>query len=256
MSRAFLETLLQSHPRNLARTLVSPDRPTSPRETLSTGVAALDALLEGGWPRGQVSELVGPRSSGRLAVLLAALATTTRRGELAALLDAFDMFDPASGHRAGVVRGRLLWARGSACGVCLRHGRDGVVCAIDRALKATAVVLEAGGFGLVALDFGDAPASALRRWPLTSWLRLARALEGRSTALVIVSATPLWRSAGGLTLALRPAPAAARWAGRSGGARVFCGLEVLATVQYAPGRRISERVVPLTLEMVPDRIED
>lgn len=223
-----------------------------PPERVPTGVAALDTLLEGGFPRGQLSELVGPRSSGRWAVLFAALGAATRQGELVALIDTFDMFDPPSGRRAGVVLDRMLWVRGSACGACLRHGRDSALCAVERALKAAQLVLEAGGFGVVALDLGEAPPAAVRRWPLPTWLRLARALEGGRTAGVLVSPVPLWRSARGVTLALRPAPVAARWSGGHDRSRVFCGLQVLAAIRYAPGRMVPEGELPLTLEMPPD----
>ena len=53
-------------------------------EMVSSGIAALDALT-GGWPRGTLSELFGPASSGRTSVLYAALAAATARGELCAL---------------------------------------------------------------------------------------------------------------------------------------------------------------------------
>ena len=44
-------------------------------------ITSLDAQLGGGFPRGQVSELIGPRSSGRASLVLQALAaaTATRR---------------------------------------------------------------------------------------------------------------------------------------------------------------------------------
>ena len=78
--------------------------------TVSTGVAALDALT-GGLPRGALSEITGPASSGRTGVMLAALAGATRREEACALVDASDNFDPASAAAAGVDLERLLWVR-------------------------------------------------------------------------------------------------------------------------------------------------
>src|SRR5271157_4989142 len=78
--------------------------------TVSTGVAALDALT-GGLPRGALSEIAGPASSGRTGVMLAALAGATRRHEVCALVDASDSFDPASAVAAGVDLERLLWVR-------------------------------------------------------------------------------------------------------------------------------------------------
>src|SRR5262245_43300628 len=44
--------------------------PRDPFAVGSTGLARLDAGLDGGWPRGHLSELVGPASSGRSSVYL------------------------------------------------------------------------------------------------------------------------------------------------------------------------------------------
>ena len=63
---------------------------------VATGVAALDRILVGGFPRGELSEIHGPASSGRTGVLLALLSHTTRAGALAALVDPLDRLD-ASG---------------------------------------------------------------------------------------------------------------------------------------------------------------
>jgi hypothetical protein len=79
-----------------------------------TGFAALDALLSGGIPRGQITELVGQASSGRTSVTFAMLAEATARGEVAAYIDASDSLDPRSAQRAGIALERLLWVR---CGM-------------------------------------------------------------------------------------------------------------------------------------------
>ena len=82
---------------------------------------------------------------------------------------------------------------------------------IERALKALNLVLQAGGFGVVAIDFADAPPAALNRIPFTTWLRVQRTIEGSDTACVLVGAQPLARSAGGVTLSLA---GRAQWAGQ------------------------------------------
>src|SRR5579859_3045920 len=79
-------------------------------EMASSGIPALDALT-GGLPRGCLTELCGPASSGRTTVLLAALAAATRRGEFCALIDASDALDPHSAAAAGIDLDRLLWVR-------------------------------------------------------------------------------------------------------------------------------------------------
>jgi recombination protein RecA len=79
-------------------------------EMLSSGIAAINALT-GGWPRGCLTEICGPASSGRTTVLLSALAAATRRGEFCVLVDASDALDPRSAADAGVDLDRLLWVR-------------------------------------------------------------------------------------------------------------------------------------------------
>jgi recombination protein RecA len=79
-------------------------------EMVSSGIPQLD-LLTGGFPRGCLTEICGAASSGRTSVLLSALARATERGEVCALVDASDAFDPASGAAAGVKMNRLLWVR-------------------------------------------------------------------------------------------------------------------------------------------------
>src|SRR5262245_22352562 len=114
LARADLESLLRT--RQLDRTLTTalppPDRHHDEYAVAPLGVTSLDARLGGGFPRGQASELVCPRSSGRATVVLQAMAAATARGELVALVDVLDMFDVESAAGAGVDLDRLLWIRG------------------------------------------------------------------------------------------------------------------------------------------------
>ena len=81
--------------------------------TVATGIAELDALTSG-IPRGALTEIYGPASSGRTSVQLALLAEMTRRQEVCAIVDVSDSFDPHSAAAAGVDLQRVLWIR---CGV-------------------------------------------------------------------------------------------------------------------------------------------
>src|SRR6476660_3748208 len=83
-------------------------RPTP--EMISSGIREIDELT-GGLPRGCLSEICGPASSGRTSVLLAALAAATRRQEVCALVDATDTLDAVSAAAAGVGLEKLLWIR-------------------------------------------------------------------------------------------------------------------------------------------------
>jgi hypothetical protein len=119
-----------------------------------------------------------------------------------------------------------LWIRGQANGA--------VEWAIDRALKALNLVLQAGGFGVVAIDLADVPARMLRGVPFTTWLRVQRAVEGRDTACVLLVPEPLARSAGGLTLTLTGRTA---WTGSTARPRV-AGAEMRMRV-VSPRRRVN-----------------
>jgi hypothetical protein len=199
-----------------------------------TDISELDACLRGGLPRGQLSEIAGPCSSGRTTVLLTLLAAATRRGEIAGLVDTFDRLDVASVIAAGIDPERLLWVRGDAAGT----GAALLERATDRALKAANLVLQAGGFGVVALDFADVPLVALKRIPFTTWLRIQRIVEGSDTACVLVVPQPMARSAGGVTLALA---SKAAWAGDSDRSRRLDALDVDTRV-VSPRRKVEGTV--------------
>ena len=227
---ALLESALASRKldRTLTSTLPSLER-SDPSAYMATDVAGLDECLHGGVPRGELSEIAGPRSSGRTSLLLHLMAAATARGELVALVDTCDRLDVSSVAAAGVVLDRMLWVRGDAISGSLLADRT-----VDRALKALNLILQAGGFGVVALDLADVPPAALRRLPFTTWLRVHRAIEGRDTACVLVTPEPLARSAGGLTLSLT---GRATWAGEAAFTRRLDGVDLTVRV-VSPRRRV------------------
>ena len=63
-------------------------------ETLSTGISEIDAFIEGGLPRGAITEIFGAASSGRTSFLLSVLAHATTHEEVCALVDTHNVFDP------------------------------------------------------------------------------------------------------------------------------------------------------------------
>jgi hypothetical protein len=232
-SRADLESLLRA--RQLDRTLTTSLPPPDPHDEYAVGpcgVAVLDEALGGGFPRGQLSEIVGARSSGRISLVSRLLAAATARGELAALVDALDMLDVESADAAGVDLTKLLWIRGH---VAAQAGlpRDLNQRPMEQAVRALALVLGAGHFGLVVFDAGEASPAALRRLPFTTWLRLQRLVEGRQTILVLVGSEPIARSAAGLTVRLGQA---VEKAGRRFDGPLFDGLDITARVIRARAR--------------------
>jgi hypothetical protein len=226
---AVLETALRD--RKLDRTLTTA-LPTLERAdasaTLPTAITTLDAGLHGGLPRGQLSEIAGPRSSGRMTLLLHFLSAATRRGEIAALVDTFDQFDVPSAADAGVALDRVLWIRGDQVAGALVDRQ------IDRALKALNLVLTAGGFGLVVLDFSDVALPALRRVPFTTWLRVQRTIEASDTVCLLMVPQPVARSAGGLTLSVT---ARTTWLGTADRSRRMAGVDITVRI-VSPRRRV------------------
>jgi len=239
LARADLESLLRT--RQLDRTLTT-TLPGGPDTDLAaTGIAALDARVGGGLPRGHISEVVGPRSSGRTSLTLQMLAAATARGDLVALVDALDMFDVESAVAAGIDLTRLLWVRGhvvSNPGLC----RDMNQRALEQAIRALALILQAGNFGLVVFDAAEAPADALRRLPFTTWLRLQRMVEGSQTTCVLVGGDTMARSSAGLTLRTGNRD----WGlGMRFGQRLFEGLDIQTRVIRARARANEEATVTL-----------
>jgi hypothetical protein len=236
--------------RRLDRTLTSALPPVDPHDDQAVGATGLppfDAGIGGGWPRGQLSELVGPSSSGRTSLWLRTLAAATARGEVVALIDALDQLDVESAEAAGVDLTRLLWIRGHVVtnpGLC----RDLNQRAVDQAIKALTLVLQAGKVGVVVFDVSEAPADALKRLPFTTWLRLQRMVEGSQTTCLLVGREPMARSSAGLTVRVGrdgrmggvPAPAHRAEAHQAThvrmGHRLFDGLDITTRVIRARSR--------------------
>ena len=216
-----LESLL--HAKSLGDSLVS-SRLLPVERLATTGVSELDKSLGGGLARGHLSEVVGPPSSGRTSVLAAVIAAATDRGEAVALIDTFDNFDPVSSQAAGVDLSRVLWVRGRQSAP-----RMASHC-IDQAVKAVGLVMQTDRFGVIAVDFAEAPAQALRRLPFTTWLRLARAIKGSETIGIVVASTAMGRSASGRSIVLGVSRST-QWSGYATQNRVFCGIDIDARVE-------------------------
>ena len=272
--------------------------------TVATGIVELDGLTSG-IPRGALTEIYGPASSGRTSVQLALLAEMTRRQEVCALVDVSDSFDPHSAAAAGVDLERVLWIRcartestelrasstesstqypvlstqknaeggckyrvpsaeqkanarsldspssrkpgsgslgmtdgrlnsqistrystlHSSVSQCLRgefnsqlgahnsqqrNERHQLFRALEQALKVTDLLLQSGGFGLVAVDLGDIPPQIARRVPLTSWFRFRRAVENTPTILLVMEQEPYAKTCASLVLKMYSQSAALR----------------------------------------------
>jgi len=290
--------------------------PRSAPELLPTGIAEVDALLDGGLPLGGVTEIVGPACSGRSTLVLSVLAGITGQGATVAYVDASDAFDPLSAAAMGIDLRRLLWVRAggweeeldrnlpvaynrraeerTSSAIDLKHGCGGGShprtemrgiehaverlfqtkanpekaelslvdlsprCAesvrgrrvahskgdsqnaplagkvarkknndvdnsldprprsfnrsrpvspakemwnrLDRALRATDLLLNAGGFRAIVVDMGDVGPEHARRVPLASWYRFRLQAEKSRAILILVTQTACATSCASITL--------------------------------------------------------
>ncbi len=180
-------------------------------ERIPTGIPAIDTLASGGIPRGALTEIYGPPSSGRTSLLFSTLARVTANQEYCALIDTSDAFDPASAAEAGVHLSRVLWIR---CGGNAEH-----------ALKAADLIVQAGGFGLIVMDLADTPPRTAARISLASWFRLRHAVERTPAALLLLAQTLNAKSCSSLQLELHHKEV--RWSGEQFG-KLLRGMRVRA----------------------------
>ena len=153
---------------------------------IPSGHPALDAAV-GGFPRPGVVEVAGLPGSGRLGVLLPALARETRAGRAVAVVDALGRLHPPG--LPGVAWSRLL---------LVRPGPEQAPWAAEQVLRSGAVplvvLLDPAPFGrsgwrlLRAAEEGDAVLAVVAEAPdpgLPATLRLApRFIPGRGTLAV------------------------------------------------------------------------
>ncbi|MBY0508449.1 MAG: DNA recombination/repair protein RecA [Bryobacteraceae bacterium] len=204
-------------------------RVTHQLDSLPTGISSFDKIL-GGCPRGRLTEITGPSSSGRASFLHQLLAAATRRGEYGAVVDPAEGFDPHTAAQAGVDLDALLW---------VRAGHQ-----LDHAMRAADLLLHSGGFGVIALDLCHANPEHLRRLPPSYWFRFQRAVEQTSTVLLVLAREPQAKS----TAALQ--------ASTSRQETVFTGLfpyQLLARARYCvepykPQRATAEYVAEMACE--------
>jgi recombination protein RecA len=170
-------------------------------EVFPTGIPAIDREA-GGIPKGALTQICAPVgiTSGRTTLLLSLLAQVTGKEQFCALVDASDCFDPESADAVGVCLSRLLWVR------CIDRGMK----AVEQAFKSADILIQNGGFGVIAIDLGNVDEKLIRKIPLTTWFRFARVMESLPTALVILLPYSAAQSCAALTLNLG---ASAQWSG-------------------------------------------
>jgi hypothetical protein len=175
--------------------------PRTIRETATTGVPEVDALLDGGLPVGAISEVTGPQSSGRTGLALSFLAQQTQDERVCAWVDAGDAFDPESAAASGVILRQLLWVRCQSPGG-LTKGKHWT--RLDQALRATDLLLQAGGFAAIVLDLGDMAPEHGCRIPLATWFRFRHAADRTRCCLVVLGQAAYAQSSAAVVLECAP----------------------------------------------------
>ena len=175
------------------------------RETLPSAVGEI--------PRGTLTEITGPASSGRTSLLYSLLAETSSRQEFCALIDAADTFDPANAAAAGVRLSQVLWVR---CGGNVEHAIRATDCCQQ---KAEALAWS-------RLDLGNTPAR--KRCSAFRWRRgFACAMRWRTpqriSALIVMAQQHHTQSCPGMRV-WNSAPGRALWLGELPGG-ILNGLE-------------------------------
>jgi hypothetical protein len=173
--------------------------PRTIREYAATGIPEVDQLLEGGLPVGAISEITGPESSGRTSLAISFLARRTKEDRVCAWVDADDAFDAESAAASGVSLKQLLWVR---CRATAPPAKP--LARLDQALRATDLLLQAGGFAALVLDLARTSPENGCRIPLATWFRFRQAADRTRCSLLVLGAVPLAQSSAAVVLECAP----------------------------------------------------
>jgi recombination protein RecA len=158
-----------------------------PVEVIPTGSLALDlALGVGGIPRGRVTEIFGPESSGKTTLAQHIIAETQKLGGTAAYIDAEHAFDPTYASHCGVNLNELLISQPDTG---------------EQALEITEALVRSGAVDLIAIDsvaalvprveiegeMGDAHVGLQARLMSQALRKLASAIGRSGTAVVFIN---------------------------------------------------------------------
>lgn len=129
--------------------------------------------------RGTLTEIAG--TSGKTSMSLSLLSKLTRTGEICAVVDSANSFDPCSAVLGGVELENLLWVK------C-----DGD---IERSFMAADYLVQAKGFGAVWLNLNGIPRHQLKQVPRTFWYRYRNRIKETPTMLIVTAEEPIAGSA-------------------------------------------------------------
>ena len=137
--------------------------------------------------RGGLAEIAGEPSSGKTSLPMTLLSQLTQTGEICAVVDSANSFDPCSAVLSGIELDNLLWVK---CGGNL-----------EKAFMSADMLVQAKGFGSVWLNLNGLPQRELRMVPRTYWYRYRNRIKETPTIFIVTAAEPLVGSASQRSLA-------------------------------------------------------
>lgn len=146
--------------------------------------SAEEVLLEGfglTLTRGSVVEIAGAESTGKTSIAINLLTKLTKTGEVCAVVDAADGFDPESAALAGAYLRNLLW---------VKCGGD-----VEKTFLSADYLIQAKGFGAIWLNLAGLPPNLLATVPKTYWYRFRTRIKDTQTILLATSTEPVSSSA-------------------------------------------------------------
>ncbi len=161
--------------------------PIAKIDAISTGSISLDwALGIGGIPRGRITEIFGPESSGKTTLCLSVIAEAQRRGGIAAFIDAEHALDLNYAKRIGVDTNNLL----------LSQPEFG-----EQALDIVETLVRSGAIDVVVIDsvaaltpraeiegeMGDAQMGAQARLMSQALRKLTAAINKSNTSVIFTN---------------------------------------------------------------------
>jgi len=126
-----------------------------------------------------------------------------------------------------------------AFGARERRKHSGTWAQLDQALRATDLVLQAGGFSAVVLDLGGLTPEFASRVPLATWFRYRAAAEKTQSCILLLAQYGCAKSSAELSLRLKPGDAL------RDEATVFTGMAHSVEVVRRRFMCAAENVVPL-----------
>lgn len=131
--------------------------------------------------RGSIVDISGKASSGKTAIAHALLAKLTIAGEVCAVVDSTNGFDPRSAITSGVKLENLLW---------VKCGGD-----VEKTFMAADHLVLAKGFGAIWLNLCGLSSKKLQMVPKTYWYRYRTRIKETPTLLFVTCEEPITGSA-------------------------------------------------------------